>query len=79
MKKQGLQFAAFVVRCEKWHENVLYVWLRVAVTVPSDRSLMDKTMASDAVVAGSSPVGRISHDAYGARYGRDRAGWLLDF
>ena len=23
-----------------------------------DRSLMDKTMASDAVVAGSSPVGR---------------------
>ena len=29
-----------------------------AKTAACDRSLMDKTMASDAVVAGSSPVGR---------------------
>ena len=42
-----------------------------------DRSLMDKTMASDAVVAGSSPVGRtVRHlDLMGG----GRAVLLLDF
>ena len=42
-----------------------------------DRSLMDKTMASDAVVAGSSPVGRTMRHL--DLMGGGRAVMLLDF